>query len=115
MMSDNFTNGVLVGLIIGLLIGGILGGFWNIYRRWIRERDAARKPQLVMHPTAKTPSQVINAAARAQAKIYLSYFVIFLIFWIVIETFFVPGLTEYILSLFAQVLYQLTGYGSNGS
>jgi len=108
-MSDNFTNGVLVGLMIGGVVGAILGWFLTFYQRWVRERDAARKPQLVMHPTAKTPNQVIEAAARAQAKIWLVRLIIFVVLPLIVIEGFMPGVADLINGMIVDAWHMLFG------
>lgn len=108
-MADNFANGVLVGLIIGGVVGAILGWFLTFYQRWVRERDAARKPQLVVHPTAKTPTQVIEAAARAQAKIWLVRFIIFVVLPFILIEGFMPTVADLINGMIVDVWHMLFG------
>jgi len=109
MLSDNFASGVLVGLIIGGVVGAILGWFLTFYQRWVRERDAARKPQMLMQPTVRTPSQVIEAAARAQAKIWLVRLIVFVVLPVILIEALLPGVADLLNGMVVDAWHMLFG------
>ena len=97
-MSDEFAAGFGAGILTGFIIAGILGFFWTMYQGWLRAANAANKPQLVNHPTNKTPAQIIEAAARARAKMVIFWILLILIIFTSASIMF-PEFTQFMLDL----------------
>lgn len=97
-MSDEFATGFVAGLVAGLAIAGVIGFFWSMYHGWLRAASAATRPQAVIHPTNKTPAQIIEAAARARAKMVIFWILFLLIIFIGAGIMF-PGFMQFMLDL----------------
>jgi hypothetical protein len=100
MEMNDFAWGFAAGLVVATLVGW----FWGIYKGWVRQRDAFRKPQAVVHVTPKTPAQVASAAASAQTKIGCAYILGLVFVWAAIELF-VPGLAAGIRNIIGNLLF----------
>jgi hypothetical protein len=97
-------NDFLWGFAMGLAAATLVGWFWGIYKGWIRQRDAFRRPQAVVQATPKTPAQVANEAARASSKIWFARFVFFVLIWVGVEIL-IPGLAAGIRSIIGNLLF----------
>ncbi|MCX6045430.1 MAG: hypothetical protein NT075_09970 [Chloroflexi bacterium] len=97
-MSDEFATGFVAGLVTGVVIAGIIAFFWNMYRGWLRAAGAATRPQAVIHPTNKTPAQIIEAAARARVKMMIFWILLLLIIFISASIMF-PDFLQFMLDL----------------
>jgi hypothetical protein len=64
-MSDDFW----VGFFTGGLVFGVAGWFLWTMQKYRRPADAFEKPQMVMHPTGKSPAQILAEARDARTRI----------------------------------------------
>jgi hypothetical protein len=76
-MSDDFW----IGFFTGGVVFGVAGWFLWTMQKYRRPADAFEKPQMVMHPTGKSPAQVLAEARDAKTRmgclsiILLLYFI----------------------------------------
>jgi hypothetical protein len=74
----------LWGVLTGVILTVALSRFWAIYRGWVRQANAIRRPLRIDEKTSKTPMQIYGEAARARTKIIILYIVIFVgIGWLI--------------------------------
>lgn len=92
-----------MGLLSGLLIALVAGWFLNLYRSWIKTRDAYKKPQTIVHSTSKTPEEVGKEADAANFKILLLNGSIFIVGWLVIELF-LPEVAQLVRIIFRNLI-----------
>lgn len=97
------TADFFLGLLFGLVLAVIGGWFVNLYRNWIKTRDAYKKPQIVIHTTSKTPEQVGKEADTASLKMLLFNLSVLLVAWLVIELF-VPEVAQLIRTIFRSLM-----------
>lgn len=64
---------------------------------------------MVMQPTTKTPTQVLEAAARAQVKIWLANIFIFIIVPFILIEFFMPGAAQVINETILNIWHMMFG------
>ncbi len=100
------TSDFFLGILVGFCIVGIIGFFWNLYRNWIKTRDAYKKPQIVIHATSKTPEQVGKEADAATFKIWILNISIFIVGWLVVELF-LPEVAQLIRTIFRSLISTL--------
>ncbi len=98
MSSDGFMTGFGAGLFTGLVIALIFAFFWNMYQGWLRASGAANRPQTVIHPTNRTPAQIIEAAARARAKMVI-FWLLFIMVILISTGIIFPGFMQFLLGL----------------
>ena len=97
------TSDFLMGLLMGFALAGLVGWFVNLYRNWLKTRDAYKRPQLVIHTTNKTPEQVGKEADAAGFKILLLNLSIFMVAWIGIELF-LPEVAQLVRIIFRRLI-----------
>jgi hypothetical protein len=91
----DFLWGVLAGVILMM----VLSRFWAMYRGWVRQANAIRRPLRIDEKTSKTPMEIYGEAARARTKILLFYLALFVcIGWMILSIW-----PEQIAALFAQL------------
>jgi|GEM_PF-2577901 len=102
------TSDFLFGIVVGMLMAGIAGWFVNLYRNWLKARDAYKKPQTIVHTTSKTPKQVGKEADAASFKILVLNISIFIVAWLVIELF-LPEVAQLVRTIFRSLINPLLG------
>ena len=79
-MSD-YWSGFFSGTLITVFVMLGLNWFRLLIKGYIRDIQAADKPQTVSQNTTKTPNQVVDAAGSARVKLWVLYaFFCFLLF-----------------------------------
>ena len=69
----------LWGFVTGIVFTMLLGRLWTIYRGWVKQASAIRKPLKVDDKTSKTPVQIYREAAVARTKILFLYLLLFIL------------------------------------
>ena len=97
----DYWSGFLSGAFVAFIVALILDWLRRLIKGYITSIQAADKPQNVVHPTSKTPNEVVQAASQARRKVAFLYVMIWIILVIVLE-FFRPGTIQDVIALFGQ-------------
>ncbi len=76
-MSD-YWSGFITGAGLAFFVLLVFYWLWSMIQGYIRQIQAADRPQAVVQVTQKTPGQVVDSASRARLKLWLLVGILYL-------------------------------------
>lgn len=98
-MSDDFLFGVMAGVLGSVIFYlMIFAPIWRTYQNWVKQAQAADKPQSVSQSTKDTPAHVVETAQRARLAMFMFWVVLWTVALLILA-WFQPSIWFFILQL----------------